>query len=70
MKDLGEADVILGMKIMRTQNSIRLSQSHYKHMVLKNFSYSYCLPVLTPYDSTVALSKNNGPPFNKKKLHN
>lgn len=35
MKDLGEADEILGMKIIRTPNSIKLSQSHYTRMVLE-----------------------------------
>jgi len=29
MKDLGEANVILGMKISRTSNGIFVDQSHY-----------------------------------------
>ena len=34
MKDLGEADVILGIKIIRDGNHIGLSQSHYIEKVL------------------------------------
>lgn len=67
MKDLGEADVILGMKIIRSSNSIKLSQSHYTNIVLDKFGYSNCTPVSTPYDSTVALVKNNGQPINQEK---
>ena len=35
MKELGTADVILGIKILYTKDGIRLSQSHYIENMLK-----------------------------------
>jgi hypothetical protein len=35
MKDLGEVDVILGIKIIRTPNFIKSSHLHYTNIVLK-----------------------------------
>ena len=37
MKDLGEAEVILGIKITRTLNGLNLSQEHYIEKILKRF---------------------------------
>jgi reverse transcriptase-like protein len=37
MKDMGEADVILGIKIKRDGGRIKLSQSHYIEKVLNRF---------------------------------
>ena len=34
MKDMGLADVILGIKIIRTQNGLVLSQAHYVDKIL------------------------------------
>jgi hypothetical protein len=34
MKDLGEADVILNIKLIKNENRITLSQSHYVEKVL------------------------------------
>ena len=48
MKDLGEADVILGIKITRTLDGIFLSQSHYIEKILKQFGQFDCIPVKTP----------------------
>jgi hypothetical protein len=43
MKDLGEADVILNIKLMREGNGgITLVQSHYVEKVLSRFGYSEC----------------------------
>ena len=39
MKDLGEANVILGMKITRMTNGIFLDQSHYIEKILKKYKY-------------------------------
>ncbi|KAF3621972.1 hypothetical protein FXO37_32515 [Capsicum annuum] len=39
MKDLGVADVILGIRIHRTPQSLALSQSHYIEKVLDKFKY-------------------------------
>ena len=37
MKDLGVADVILGIKIIRTPDGISLSQSHYVDKMIERF---------------------------------
>ncbi|GJT05530.1 zinc finger, CCHC-type containing protein [Tanacetum coccineum] len=48
MKDMGEADVILGIRIKLESNGIAISQSHYIEKVLKKFNYFDCTPVSTP----------------------
>jgi tRNA(Ser,Leu) C12 N-acetylase TAN1 len=35
MKDLGEADVILNIKLIKDENGITLSQSHYVEKILR-----------------------------------
>ena len=60
MKDLGEADVILGIKITRNSYGLSLNQSHYVEKILKKFNQFYCTPVKTPYDPSIHLKKNNG----------
>ena len=37
MKDLGVADIILGIKITRTPDGINLSQSHYMDKIIERF---------------------------------
>ncbi|KAL4018655.1 hypothetical protein IC575_022262 [Cucumis melo] len=39
MKDLGEANVILSIKITRIKNGIFLDQSHYIEKILKKYNY-------------------------------
>ena len=59
MKDLGEADVILNIKLLREENDgVTLVQSHYVENVLNCFGYSECTPSPTPYDPSVLLRKN------------
>jgi hypothetical protein len=59
MKDLGEADVILNIKLVKESNSrMILTQSHYMEKVLSRFSYSDYKPVSTPYDTSLILRKN------------
>jgi hypothetical protein len=59
VKDLGEADVIFNVKLLREENgAIILSQSHYVEKVLNRFGFSYCQPAPTPYDPSVLLRKN------------
>ncbi|KAA0060459.1 hypothetical protein IC582_014232 [Cucumis melo] len=65
MKDLGEADVILGIKITRTENGIFLDQSHYIEKTLKKYNYFDSKPTCTPYDSSVKLFKNTGDSVNQ-----
>jgi hypothetical protein len=60
MKDLGEADVILNIKLLREENGgVTLVQSHYVEKVLNRFGYSECTPCPTPYDPSVLLRKNH-----------
>ncbi|CAJ2651717.1 uncharacterized mitochondrial protein AtMg00810-like [Trifolium pratense] len=58
MKDLGEASVILGIKITRSEKGISLDQSHYVEKILKKYGYFDCKPACTPYDPSVKLFKN------------
>ncbi|XP_074289293.1 secreted RxLR effector protein 161-like [Silene latifolia] len=60
MKDLGEADVILGVRVMKTSSGISLSQSHYVEKVLKKFNSFDVAPARTPYDASISLCKNLG----------
>jgi hypothetical protein len=61
MKDLGVADVILNIKLMRDDDGgITLLQSHYVEKVLSRFVYSDCRTSPTPYDPSVILRKNRG----------
>nr|GEW34792.1 zinc finger, CCHC-type [Tanacetum cinerariifolium] len=60
MKDMGEADVILGIKIKHESNGIAISQSHYIEKVLKKFNYFDCTPVSTPLDTSEKIMPNNG----------
>ena len=58
MKDLGEAEVILGIKITRTPNGLKLSQEYYVEKILRKFEHFDCKPVSTPYDHNSQLKKN------------
>jgi len=59
MKDLGEADVILNIKLVKEINGgVILTQSHYVEKVLSRFGYSDYKPVSTPYDASLILRKN------------
>ena len=62
MKDMGLADVILGIKILRTFEGLVLSQSHYVETILEKFLQSNSAPVKTPVDLSVHLRKNHGKP--------
>ncbi|GKE46370.1 zinc finger, CCHC-type containing protein [Tanacetum coccineum] len=60
MKDMGEADVILGIRIKHESNGIAISQSYYIEKVLKKFNYFDCTPVSTLMDTSEKLMPNNG----------
>ena len=57
-KDMGEASVILGIKIIGREISITLSQEHYVEKHLKKFGHNDVKSVSTPYDSNSQLKKN------------
>ena len=60
MKELGVADVILGMKISRKSDGLVLSQSHYVKKVLEKFKKYDDSLVRTPVDVNLHLTKNKG----------
>ena len=68
MKDLGEANVILGMKITKNSEGIFIDQSHYIEKIFKKYNYFDCKPVCTPFDSHVCLfpTKNDSDVINQK----
>ncbi|KAL0298180.1 UNVERIFIED_CONTAM: hypothetical protein Sangu_3156500, partial [Sesamum angustifolium] len=55
---MGEADVILGIKLIRSTDGIAISQSHYIEKIIEKFGYQNSRIAKTPYDSFVALFKN------------
>jgi hypothetical protein len=61
MKDLGVADVILNIKLLRDDDGgITLLQSHYVEKILSCFGYSDCKSSPTPYDPSMLVQKNQG----------
>jgi hypothetical protein len=58
MKDMGEADVILNIKLIKGENVITLTQSHYVKKVLSRFGYKDNKPSPTPYDPSLVFRKN------------
>ncbi|KAL2252641.1 UNVERIFIED_CONTAM: Retrovirus-related Pol polyprotein from transposon TNT 1-94 [Sesamum indicum] len=58
MKDMGEANVILGIKLTRSTDGITISQSHYVEKIIEKFDYQNSRIAKTPYDPSVALFKN------------
>ncbi|KAL0418531.1 UNVERIFIED_CONTAM: Retrovirus-related Pol polyprotein from transposon TNT 1-94 [Sesamum radiatum] len=57
MKDMGLADVILGIKISKTSDGLALSQSHYVETILKKFKAYESPPAKTPVDLNLHLAK-------------
>ena len=57
MKDRGEAEVILGIKITRTLNGLNFSQERYVEKILKRFQHFDCKPMSTPYDPNSHMKK-------------
>ena len=60
MKDMEVADVILGVKIHKTSGGLALSQSHYIETILGKCKNLDIVPVKTPIDVNLHLSKNTG----------
>jgi hypothetical protein len=57
MKDLGVANAILNIKLIKDESGITLKQSHYVENILSRFGYSDCKPSPTPYDPSFKLRK-------------
>ena len=60
MKDMREADVILGIRIKRETKGQSLTQSHYIEKILKKFNCENCSPMSTPMNASVKLMPNAG----------
>ena len=60
MKDLGLADVILGIKIKRNQEGYTLTQSHYIEATLRKYGHLESKDAITPFDANSKLKKNSG----------
>ncbi|KAL2243593.1 UNVERIFIED_CONTAM: Retrovirus-related Pol polyprotein from transposon TNT 1-94 [Sesamum indicum] len=58
IKDMGEANVILGIKLTRSTDGITISQSHYVEKIIEKFGYQNSRIANTPYDPSVSLFKN------------
>ena len=60
MKDLGQVDTILGIKVKQNSGGYELCQSHYAEKVLDKFKYLKFKEVNTPFDPSLKLEKNSG----------
>ena len=60
LKDMGLADVILGIKITRTLDRITLSQGHYAEKILERFKTYSSGTAKTHVDAMLHLTKNVG----------
>ena len=60
MKDMGLADVILGVKILRTSDRLVLSQTQSVDKILNKFSKDDSSVARTPLDVNLHMSKNKG----------
>ena len=65
MKNLGVADIILGIQISRTYDGLVLSQSHYIEKNLDRISKGNNSTVKTPIDISLYLSNNRGMRINQ-----
>jgi len=60
MKDLEEADVILGINLRKTNTGFSWCQSHYIEKVLKRFNSFDVVLMRTPFGLSIHLKKNRG----------
>ena len=67
-KGFGAADVILSIKLIKGENGITLTQSHYVEKVLSRFGFKDNKPAPTPYDPSLILRKNKRISFIVSKL--
>nr|GEV47759.1 zinc finger, CCHC-type [Tanacetum cinerariifolium] len=65
MKNMGEADIILGIKIKRENKGIVITQYYYIEKILKKFNCEDCSPMSTPMDTVEKLKLNTGKPVDQ-----
>ena len=71
MKDLGPANRILGMDIVRDKQkgTLKLSQNRYLRQVLRNFNMDECKPVVSPVNTQLKLRSLTHEELTKEELH-
>ncbi|GAA0157711.1 transmembrane signal receptor [Lithospermum erythrorhizon] len=60
MKDQGEVNTILGIKVKRDDKGFTLSQTHYIDKMVDKFEHLDIKEALTPYDHSKILEENKG----------
>jgi hypothetical protein len=60
MKNLRPIDVILNIKLIRSDDVITLNQSHYAEKILSRFGFEECKISPTSYDASIKLPKFKG----------
>jgi hypothetical protein len=60
IEDFGDVDVILGIKLLKSNNDFVLTQSHYIEKILKRFNYFDMSIVCSPFDPFTKLRNNDG----------
>jgi hypothetical protein len=59
MKDLGEADLILRIKLTKLKKGYRMSQEHFVEKILRKFGFYDSKPVSTPYETNSIMDHEN-----------
>lgn len=57
INDLGEANVILGVKIIGSDIDLMLTREHYVERLLRKYGNFDATPISTPYDVNTQLTK-------------
>ena len=60
MKDLGEVDTILGIKVKKHSGGFALCQSHYIDKIISKFNHLGIKEANTPFDVYTKLAENSG----------
>ena len=63
MKDIGETNLILGIRIIRDGGLIRLTQSSFFEKVLNRFKMQDTTPVSSPKEQGMKFAKHTGQPI-------
>lgn len=65
MKDMGEANVILGIRIRRENGSRSLTQAHYLEKVIERINGAKSAPCATSMEPNIKLARNSGNPVSQ-----
>ena len=57
IKDLGQVDMILRIKLIKKNDDMSFTQSYYVEKLLNKFNYFDVKHAFTPYDSSIKLKK-------------